>query len=1173
MDFSNMDHNDEDYFTDDLGPSQPYHSQNDEEALIQAVRSANEMLAAEGLGNMVNIDMFQRQQQQMQETIDAEQSAYTTDNYTTEPDQSEYDSDKSTEQPLSIPPTPNRPLLRPKRSKRVSNAAGELSLEDLQLDEDDDEDSDYSVSSFSNDEFHLAEIEEMVRENAGFKKRGRRKGRSSKTQPGSKNKKKKRRPRRPVYSTQVQRKLGAANTLYVDRKLDEAFDILCDVIREDANCGAAWTTMALIREDQGRISDATHLYMVAAHLNPSYTAAWEHLYMMQMKLVEEASTAASLGNPEANDQRIEMLNQAHESLKHIVTNDPNNQEAWMRRIAVLEQLEDDKGLARAYRSLFRHHPNNMEMIRKASTLFAKRRGDITTPIKWFSTAIENHNSQAIEYADRAQEQARLQRNKGQNSDFGEQSHDMDLEADSENEDDEDMFDEEWAEYFATNPEATVPMDEFGGYSYSDLNMLAELRMLKHDYETGIVELKRGARFIQGRGRDVRWEGKELSDEADAEYPPSQDFHGAGLPVELRIRLGQFRLMLGHEETAESHLSILYTLDACEFEDLYLDVADMYLDTGHAEQALVIYSMLANREETNQPSVWEKLAKCHRDQGDFEKACNYALEVANADPSDVDIRLWLGEVYEEMGKDDLAYKMISDVEAIQQRNQPLTAEAIESADRHSSAYATRRRKNAEEERRRCLTAMRTAEVTFKKLDLLRPRVLEASDMRAIAQYSETAETMFNEWRHTRAFYMTNRQRPFQGYRNVIQTNLENDAQEAVFGFVASMGSGQAAVQRQMDRMKRRLTRKQGIQQDQPEDKEEDSVPTTFRGIPFARWLDMFLVYAKCLTLGSGDKDGSEAALDMLDTVYQANVFLHNAEFRRTLKLTMLSIAIKYESLERLYELVRWWCGSRPTAAISYKIFAYVMAGSSSAMFTLTSPNIYKFIRRQLEIVDELYYSQHPVHPDMLPLTSDMLPFADLSDESQTLLVASSSDQPGISRSDLAALHSLAAHVMLASRTASTATIQYTLALMMTPKDPSVALHLAVSYMRNAARRYEPDPQALVMRGLVYLERYAELRCMEEMGGSLSWDRDDTVVTQEIAYNFARAFHFLGLLDLAVVYYRKVFELPVSLTAADDNGSKAGLSDLRSEAAYNLANIYICSGSMLHAKRLLKQYCSV
>ncbi|KAJ2455248.1 transcription factor TFIIIC subunit tfc4 [Coemansia sp. RSA 2336] len=1165
-----MEFNDEEYFTDDAGFHQSYQNQDDEVALIQAVRSVNEMLAAEGLGNMVDIDMFQRQQQQLQEIADAEQSAYTTDNYTTEPDQSENDSDRSIEQPHSIPPTPNRPLLRPKRGKRVSYVDGDLSLEGLQLDGDDDEDSDYSVSSFSDDEFHLAEIEELVRENAGFKKRGRRKGKS---QLDGKKKKKKKRKRRPVYSKQVQQKLGVANTLYVDRKMEEAFNILCDVIREDANCGAAWTTMALIREDQGRISDATHLYMVAAHLNPSDTPAWEHLYTMQMKLVEEASNAASLGDPGANELRAEMLKQAHESLHHVVTNDPTNQEAWKRRIGVLEQLGDDKMLARAYRSLFRNHPNNMEMIQKASTLFAKRRGDIATPIKWFSTAIENHNSQAIEYADRAQEQAWQQRNKEQHSGLGEQSGDVVLEADSENEDDEDMFDEEWAEYFANNPEATVPMDEFGGYSYSDLNMLAELRMLKHDYETGIVELKRGARFVQGRGRDSRWEGKELSDKADAEYPLSQDFHGNGLPVELRIRLGQFRFMLGHEESAQNHLSILYTLDVCEFEDLYLDVADMYLDAGHVEQALGIYDTLASREETNQPSVWEKLAKCHRDLGDFEKACYYALEAANADPSDIDIRLWLGEVYEEMGKDDLAYKMISDVEAIQQQNPSSIAEAEELANRNASAYAARRRKNAEEERRRCLTAMRTAEVTFKKLDLLRPRVLEAHDTRAIAQYSETAETMYDEWRHTRAFYMSNRQRPFQGYRNAIQTNLENDTQEADYEVFSSTAGDQVAVQWQMDRMKRRLTRKQEMQEDQPEDKEEDGVPTTFRGIPFARWLDMFLVYAKCLALGSGEKDGPEAALDMLDTAYQANVFFHNAEFRRTLKLAMLSIAIKYELLERLYELVRWWCGSRPTAAISYKIFAYTMAGSSSAASMLTTSNIYKFIRRQLEIVDELYYSQQPAQPDMLPLSSDLPPFADLPDESQTLLLAGSSDQPGISRSDIAALHSLSAHVMLTSRTATTATVQYTLALAMTPKDPSVALHLAVSYMRTAARRIEPDPQALVMQGLVYLERYAELRCMEETGGSFSHDRDDTVVTQEIAYNFARTFHFLGLLDLAVEYYRKVFELPVSLIAADDNGSTEVLSDLRSEAAYNLANIYICSGSMLRAKRLLKQYCSV
>ncbi|KAJ2704040.1 transcription factor TFIIIC subunit tfc4, partial [Coemansia spiralis] len=699
------------------------------------------------------------------------------------------------------------------------------------------------------------------------------------------------------------------------------------------------------------------------------------------------------------------------------------------------------------------------------------------------------------------------------------------------------------------------MEDLDGYSYGDLNMVAELRLLRHEHAQAVVDIKRGARFVQGRGREHQWNGRELQDETDAEYDDSE------LPIELRVKLGQCRLVLGQLETAEKHIAPLLELDVAAYEDLYMDVAETYAEAGCTARALDVYQMLASCTETNQPPVWERLAKCQRDLGDLAAARTLAEAVVEADPGDADMRLWLGEVYDEMGDTELAYQMINTVEemhaadhgavAADQLARQLGRSRIGSADdggaqngeRKPSEHTRRRRRDAEDERQRSLAAMRAAEVAFKKLDLLRPQ-LDGS-RRAVREYCAVAKRLLADWRRIRAFYLADRSRPFQTYRNIVITNLERDAQSGELGPLAE-ASGQAAMRRQMDRMKRRLARQQRPQDD---DGSAGGRPTTFRGHSFDRWLDMFLEYARCLAL---DRRVNEA-LDVLDVVSQSSVYFHDATRSRTLHLMMLSVALNGGADDRLYELLRWWCGSHPTKAIRYRLFAFAMATSASAAAVLTSGNVYKFFRRLLDQLDGLYYREHGARE---PLARDhpvLQPPSTGPDHGPEAPVAAN----GLTKSDIAALHSVAAHLMLVSRIGAAPLAQYTLALGLVPHDASVALHLGVAYLVHSARREVANTQAVVLRGLTYIQRYAELRCMQELrsAGRPPPARPDVIVTQEIAYNLARAFHFVGLLDLAATHYTLVFGLPVSLAGGDDGGSGGrAFSDLRRDAAYNLASIY-------------------
>ena len=108
------------------------------------------------------------------------------------------------------------------------------------------------------------------------------------------------------------------------------------------------------------------------------------------------------------------------------------------------------------------------------------------------------------------------------------------------------------------------------FTWSDLNVYAELCGYNENYDTSIQRLKSLSRWLLGRGQDSIWESYNLDDrEWDLEDEPRRiqvdgfarnlfdpSTYGKGLPLELRIKLGVYRLRLGHiaEASVKIHLS-------------------------------------------------------------------------------------------------------------------------------------------------------------------------------------------------------------------------------------------------------------------------------------------------------------------------------------------------------------------------------------------------------------------------------------------------------------------------------------------------------------------------------------------------------------------------------------------------------------------------------------------
>lgn len=80
-------------------------------------------------------------------------------------------------------------------------------------------------------------------------------------------------------------------------------------------------------------------------------------------------------------------------------------------------------------------------------------------------------------------------------------------------------------------------------------------------------------------------------------------------------------------------------------------------------------------------------------------------------------------------------------------------------------------------------------------------------------------------------------------------------------------------------------------------------------------------------------------------------------------------------------------------------------------------------------------------------------------------------------------------------------------------------------------------------------------------------------QEVAYNFGRAYHHLGLTHLAVPYYIQALLAPPAPASADAGAAgptEEGGQDVSREAAYNLVRIFRASGNHDLARELTRAF---
>ena len=281
-----------------------------------------------------------------------------------------------------------------------------------------------------------------------------------------------------------------ASAAYIEGHLDLAEELASQAILENPEMFTAHSLLSEIHMRRGYGDRALLALFNGAHTRPRDVETW--------------AKVADLAFEVAQDRESALLDAVY-CYNRIIGADRDNTEARLRRAEFNNAAGRHKRAIYDYWQLLRSEPHNLEYLRYMAEACIGM----------------SATEKAIEYYDRA-----------------------------------------IAHYQAQEP------DEPTTFSWSDANIYAELYLPSGDFVQAISRLKSISRWLLGRGREGFWDRYTDDDrEFDkGDHPRRTEVHdfgshrgdrivyGDGLPLELRVRLGIFRLKLNLQSLDEAMAS-------------------------------------------------------------------------------------------------------------------------------------------------------------------------------------------------------------------------------------------------------------------------------------------------------------------------------------------------------------------------------------------------------------------------------------------------------------------------------------------------------------------------------------------------------------------------------------------------------------------------------------------
>ncbi|GAA5921558.1 hypothetical protein JCM1841_000569 [Sporobolomyces salmonicolor] len=917
-------------------------------------------------------------------------------------------------------------------------------------------------------------------------------------------------------SPEVKRLLGTANQAYAEGRLEEAIEGLTEVVRIDPIIRVSWYTLATVYEELGEREKAVQCKIVATALLGAKKGAGEW---------------ADLGR-ESRD--IGLLHQAIYCFTQAIKANKEDVDSMWDRAILLKLSGATKMAVRAFSALLQLLPHDPGVLRELAPLLASS--------QLYSQATATLLA-ALSY------------------------------------------------YRLTVPlVSSSTVDALNTYGYSDLETLADFLLLQKNYAEVVRVVRQGVRWLQGRERETGWDAIADDREFDMERKAREGWEKENqyfeeeptyeLDVRLRSRLGVARLHMGWVEEAQRHFDLVLEEDVSQFPELFGAIGEAYYENKMFEHALEVFQLMAECDETNGPAVWYKIAQCHQATGDWEDAKECYEHVVEEEPENVEAKLALARILEQLNEPARAMQLVRDVmnRRAQQDEDDDESEGPGGARRRRRTWHSREERQALQKDREEAERSRHAEFTaaFARLEHLDVAV-SAGDEESKFQWLEIATRLVDSFRSTRQLFPSDFRKKFVGMmaprygRRGRKGAKENRARD---------------LEDEADLMANRLQRSMIA------DEDNEVEETSFRGLDFDGWVDFILKYCFLLTRS----DELELATEVLLHVREASVFRQSQEKTEALRLGLIACYYHAGKHNEIVAELRWWLLNYPYQTEPIRLVLALLSQGQNAANAFNDGRLQKFLIRQLKAIQahsggrigpkeggEPHDGQTPA-----PVTRGGSPETSRGRGSSTAAGGGREDDQSDAGEDdddegkpvegtfkptvlSPVFFATYAFMLNTSQSFQPAIIYLLRAYEIDKTQPLINLALGIAYLQRAMSRQTDNRQHQIAQGLAFLNQYRKLR-----GPS-----------QEAEYNLARAFHHLGLQSHAMKHYESSLSLalpapPPSLADAVDVDENAGadadatgsalkeFGDLTKAAAYNLTVLHAVSGQPELARKVAERW---
>lgn len=301
-------------------------------------------------------------------------------------------------------------------------------------------------------------------------------------------------PRKPAEpSLEIKLLLSQANEAFISKDYDRAEELSVQVIQMNAETYAAHALLSGIFLERGETQMGIVAQMSAAHLRPKDVNLWR--------------SCVNLILNHSRDDRPSYLKDAIYCYTRMIQINPKDVESRYQRALLLRELGQKGRAAHEFEQMLDMLPYDATILRQLAEVYVD-----------------------LNEIEKAKEQYRR--------------------------------------HISHAAEDNVSEDE--GFSWSDINIFVELFGYKGEYLEGIKELKTLSRWLLGREQESYWDNIQEDDrEWDADDLPrrimtegfilgrfARETYGEGLPLELRVKLGLYRLKADAGQLREAMVSLL-----------------------------------------------------------------------------------------------------------------------------------------------------------------------------------------------------------------------------------------------------------------------------------------------------------------------------------------------------------------------------------------------------------------------------------------------------------------------------------------------------------------------------------------------------------------------------------------------------------------------------------------